>query len=203
MTTQHIPHATVETLEVGGRTVTLRFMTEDDGDLVLAFARALPQHDLVFLHRDITDSDEVATWIEAIEQGLEGVILAVAASGPAGSDDSGAVLGYSSVSRSPLSWSRHVAELRVVVGEDARGMGLGRALTAEAFRIAEDLGVRKMVAQMTIDQQGAIHTFKKLGFTSEALLHDHVLDADGTTLDLIVMSQDVAAFAHTLAHLED
>jgi hypothetical protein len=45
-----------------------------------------------------------------------------------------------------------------------------------------------MVAQMTIDQQGAIHTFKRLGFTSEALLHDHVLDADGTTLALVVMS---------------
>ncbi|MDA1145342.1 MAG: GNAT family N-acetyltransferase [Chloroflexi bacterium] len=129
-----------------------------------------------------------------MEQGLEGVILAVT---------DGAVLGYSSVSRSPVAWSRHVAELRVVVGPDARGHGLGRALTAEAFRIAEDLGVRKMVAQMTIDQQGALRTFKQLGFTSEALLHDHVLDADGTTLDLVVMSQDVAAFATTLANLED
>lgn len=192
--TQHIPHATVETLEVGGRAVTLRFMTEQDAEVVLAFAGELPQHDLVFLHRDITDADAVAAWIGDIEQGIEGVILAVA---------DGAVLGYSSVSRSPLSWSRHVAELRVVVGEAGRGQGLGRALTAEAFRIAEDLGVRKMVAQMTIDQQGAIHTFKSLGFTSEALLHDQVLDADGTTLDLVVMSQDVAAFEHTLAHLED
>ena len=192
--TQHIPHATVETLEVGGREVTLRFMTEDDAEIVLAFTSGLPQHDIVFLHRDITEAEGIAEWIADIEQGLEGVILAVA---------DGAVLGYSSVSRSPLSWSRHVAELRVVVGPDARGQGLGRALTAEAFRIAEDLGVRKMVAQMTIDQQGAIHTFKRLGFTSEALLHDHVLDADGTTLDLVVMSQDVAAFAHTLAHLED
>jgi len=192
--TQHIPHATVETLQIGGRDVTLRFMTQDDADLVLAFARGLPQHDLVFLHRDITDADEVAGWITDIEQGLEGVILAVS---------SGAVLGYSSVSRSPVAWSHHVAELRVVVGPDARGQGLGRALTAEAFRIAEDLGVRKMVAQMTIDQQGALHTFKRFGFTSEALLHDQVLDADGTTLDLVVMSQDVGAFERTLAHLED
>ena len=191
--TQHIPHATLETTQIGGRDVTLRFMTEDDAALLLTFARALPQHDLVFLHRDITDSSEVADWIEAIEQGLEGVILAVA---------DGGVLGYSSVSRSPLSWSRHVAELRVVVGPDARGQGLGRALTAEAFRIAEDLGVRKMVAQMTIDQQGALRTFKRLGFTSEALLHDQVLDEDGSTLDLVVMSQDVGGFAQTLADLE-
>jgi L-amino acid N-acyltransferase YncA len=192
--TQHIPHATVETLQIGGREVTLRFMTEDDADLALSFASSLPQHDIVFLHRDITQAAGIAAWLADIEQGLEGVILAVAGD---------AVVGYSSVSRSPLSWSRHVAELRVVVGPDARGQGLGRALTAEAFRIAEDLGVRKMVAQMTIDQQGALHTFKRLGFTSEALLHDQVLDADGTTLDLVVMSQDVAAFAHTLAHLED
>jgi len=193
--TQHIPHATLETVEIAGQPITLRFMTEDDADVVIAFARALPTHDLVFLHRDITQSEEVQSWIEDLEHGLEGVILAI--------DGGGAVVGYSSVSRSPLGWYRHVAELRVVVGEQARGKGLGRALTAEAFRIAEDLGVRKMVAQMTIDQQGAIHTFKRLGFTSEALLHDHVMDADGTTLDLVIMSQDVAAFEHTLAHLAD
>ena len=193
--TQHIPHATLETVEIGGQRVTLRFMTEDDAELLLAFARALPAHDLVFLHRDITQSDEVQAWIEEIEHGLEGVILAVAADG--------SVLGYSSVSRSPLSWNRHVAELRVLVGEQGRGHGLGRALTAEAFRIAEDLGVRKMVAQMTLDQLGAIHTFKRLGFTSEALLHDHVMDEDGSTLDLVIMSQDVFAFEHTLAHLGD
>jgi len=193
--TQHIPHATLETVEIGGQPVTLRFMTEDDSEIVLSFAQALPPHDLVFLHRDITQADQMQAWIEDLELGLEGVVLAVSADG--------AVLGYSSVSRSPLSWYRHVAELRVLVGELGRGHGLGRALTAEAFRIAEDLGVRKMVAQMTIDQQGALHTFKRFGFTSEALLHDHVMDADGTTLDLLIMSQDVSAFEHTLAHLED
>jgi len=91
----------------------------------------------------------------------------------------------------------------VLVGERGRGHGLGRSLTAEAFRIAEDMGVRKMVAQMTIDQDGAIRTFKRLGFTSEALLHDHVMDADGSTLDLVIMSQDVFAFERTLAQLED
>ncbi len=191
--TQHIPHATLATVEIGGNPVTLRFMTEDDGALLLAFARALPPHDLVFLHRDITQSDQVDAWIEDLRQGVEGVILAI--------DRSGQVGGYSSVSRSQVAWSRHVAEVRVVVGEAARGQGLGRALTAEAFRIAEDLGVRKMVAQMTIDQQGALHTFKRLGFTSEALLHDHVMDADGTTVDLVLMSQDVTAFEQTLTRL--
>ena len=193
--TQHIPHATLETVEIGGQPVTLRFMTEDDAAIVLAFTRTLAPHDLVFLHRDITQADEVEAWIEDLEHGLEGVILAVSADGD--------VLGYSSVSRSPVAWYRHVAELRVLVGEQGRGHGLGRALTAEAFRIAEDMGVRKMVAQMTIDQQGGLHTFKRLGFTSEALLHDHVMDADGTTLDMVIMSQDVAAFEHTLASLKD
>jgi L-amino acid N-acyltransferase YncA len=192
--TQHIPHATLDTLNIGGREVTLRFMTEDDEQALLDFARALPAHDLIFLQRDITQPEEVRQLVESIEQGLEGVVLA---------DAGGAVVGYSSVSRSAIRWSRHVAELRVVVGPEMRGAGLGRALTKEAFRIAEDLGVRKMVAQMTMDQQGAIRVFKRLGFTSEALLHDQVVDADGTLYDLIVMSQDVAAFERTLARLED
>jgi len=60
-----------------------------------------------------------------------------------------------------------------------------------------------MVAQMTIDQQGALHTYKRIGFTAEALVHDRVIDLGGTTLDLVIMSQDVVAFDYTRAHLED
>jgi L-amino acid N-acyltransferase YncA len=122
-----------------------------------------------------------------------GVILAI---------EDGAVVGFSSVARNPTKWMRHIAEVRVVIAESMRGHGLGRHLTAEAFRVAVDLGVTRMMAQMTMDQLAAIRTFRELGFTPMALLHDHVVDDDGTAYDLMLMHEEVSSFDETLAGLQ-
>ena len=72
-----------------------------------------------------------------------------------------------------------------------RGKGLGRVLTEAIFAQALEHGIEKMVAQMTIDQKGAIATFEELGFRPEALLRDHVKDRYGEKHDLLVYSHDV------------
>ena len=74
-----------------------------------------------------------------------------------------------------------------------RGKGLGR-LTQEAFALALELGIEKMVAQMTVDQKGAIAVFEGMGFRPEALLRDHVKDRERKKHDLLVLSHDVARF---------
>ena len=73
-------------------------------------------------------------------------------------------------------------------------MGLGRRLTEEAFALALSQGLEKMMAQMTLDQKGAISTFESLGFRPEALLRDHVKDRDGARHDLLVLSHDIRRF---------
>jgi L-amino acid N-acyltransferase YncA len=168
-------------------------MTPDDADEMLRFARSLPTHDLLFLPTDITEVEGLNDWIDSILVGTAGIILAV---------DDGGIVGFSSVTRTPARWMRHVAELRVVVAESMRGHHLGHHLTAEAFRIAVDLGVTRVTAQMTMDQLAAIRTFRELGFTPMAILHDHVLDDDGVAYDLVLMHQEVASFDETLAHLD-
>ena len=60
-------------------------------------------------------------------------------------------------------------------------------------------GSAKMVAQMTVDQRGAIGVFEGLGFRAEALLHDHVKDRDGRTHDIVILSHDVAKFQSQMA----
>lgn len=174
--------------ELAGGTVTLRLMTRDDRDAVLAFARALPEHDLLFLRRDITQPEAVDDWIAEIERGEILTILALA---------EGKVVGYATIHRNTLRWAAHVAELRVTVAEAWRGKGLGRLLTQEAFANALGLGIEKMLAQMTLDQKGAIATFEGLGFRPEALLRDQVKDRDGKKHDLLVLSHDVARFEAT------
>lgn len=174
------------TVRAGGRDVTLRYMTPGDKAGILAFARALPEHDLLFLRRDITEEAAVDDWVRELESGEIVTILAVAGA---------EVLGYATIHKSLLRWTSHVAELRVTVAEQARGGGIGRVLTQEAFANALVAGIEKMVAQMTLDQKGAIATFEGLGFRPEALLRDQVRDRDGNKHDLLVLSHEVARFA--------
>jgi L-amino acid N-acyltransferase YncA len=161
-------------------------MTAADRDPILAFARALPPHDLLFLRRDITDEPSVDAWLRDITDGYVVTLLAI--------DADGSVLGYGTVHRNELSWSTHVGELRVMVAESMRGRGLGRVLTQESFALALSMGIEKMMAQMTLDQKSAIATFEGMGFRPEALLRDHVRDRAGTKHDLLVLSHEVARF---------
>ena len=173
------------TRRAGNQDVTLRHMSAGDKAGILAFARALPEHDLLFLRRDITQEDAVNDWIREMEAGEIVSIVATK-----GAD----IVGYATIHLSTLRWTAHVAELRVMVAASMRGAGLGRMLTQEAFANALSAGVEKMVAQMTLDQKGAIATFEGLGFRPEALLRDQVKDRQGNKHDLLVLSHEVARF---------
>ncbi|GAC1330903.1 MAG: GNAT family N-acetyltransferase [Beijerinckiaceae bacterium] len=161
----------------------IRLMSANDGPDVLAFARELPPHDLLFLPRDISQPKVLTAWMSEIERGSFTSLIATA---------EGKVVGCAAIVRDPLSWSRHVGELRVVTSASVRGKGVGRALIEEAFALALGLGLEKLSAQMTIDQRGAIEIFEGLGFRGEALLRNQVRGSDGTKHDIVILSHDVA-----------
>jgi len=170
---------------ISGGTVTFCLMERADRDSILAFARRLPPDDLLFLRLDITSPEGASEWLRNIEAGRTVTVLAEAA---------GAIVGYASVHHNDTMWNRHLGEIRVNVGSEYRRRGLGRRLTDEVFSIARSLGLRKITAQMTPDQRGARATFERLGFRPEALLADFVVDREGKTRDLLIMSHDIAGF---------
>ena len=165
-----------------GSQLELRIMGSADKEAVLGFARSLPQEDLLFLRVDITEERVVDDWIDNLEAGRSTSLVAYDASG---------LVGYATVHRNPAPWTRGVGELRVNVGPEYRGRGLGRILTARIFDLAQGLGLRKLMANMTADQHGAQAAFRRLGFVPEALLADYVEDRDGTPRDLVIMSYSI------------
>lgn len=183
------PLAYPAVLTLAGTEVTLRFLAAGDGDAILEFARKLPPHDLLFLRRDITDPEQVDQWLRDTEHGLSLTILAI-------SGDE--VVGYATVASDGLNWTRHVRELRVLVGPAMRGKNLGRLLTEQAFAIARQQGVKKMVAQMTTDQKAAVKVFREMGFEPEARMRGQVMDREGMVHDLLIMGLDVDAFQSKL-----
>jgi len=176
-------HGFPKTVTIETGTLDLRLMAAADEAQVLAFAQDLPVHDLLFLPRDISQPKVLTAWVRAIEAGGMTTLLA---------SEGGKVIGCAAVFRDPLSWSPHVGELRVVTSPAARGKGVGRALIQECFALMLQIGIEKIVAHMTIDQQGAIAVFESLGFRSEGLLREQVQDREGKRHDIVILSHDVA-----------
>lgn len=176
------------TTNLGGVHLTFRLMTPEDAPAIEAFAKALPLDDLTFLRTDITQPETIKNWMNYLRMGRTISILA--------ETEDKVIAGYASIHMNEAQWMRHVGELRVLVGRDYRGIGLGKRLTNEAFSIAKDLGLKKITAQMTTDQRSARQVFEHLGFRPEALLADHVMTRDGQTHDLLIMSYDVAGFSN-------
>jgi RimJ/RimL family protein N-acetyltransferase len=163
--------------------IEFHLMTRADEAAVLAFARALPTHDLLFLPRNISQPKVLSAWINEIERGDITSLLAL---------KGGAVVGCGTVVRDTHSWSPHVGEIRMVVSLDVRGQGVGRALSQETFALALGAGLEKLSVQMTVDQRAAIALFEGLGFKAEALLRDHVKDVNGQKHDIVVLGHNVA-----------
>ena len=74
-------HTYPQTRVVDGQEITLRYMAPADKAGMLAFARAMPEHDLLFLRRDITEDSAVDGWLADIAGGLVTTLLAEAGGG--------------------------------------------------------------------------------------------------------------------------
>ena len=162
--------------------VTIRLMKPEDSQDLLAFARSLPEDDLLFLSVDITRPEVVEQWARNIQSGRTRTVLAEAG---------GKLVGHGTLSFNELTWTRHLGEIQLMISPDRRGGGLGSLLANEVFALAHELGLQKLVARMASEQRGAMQVFERLGFKAEALLADYVIDRQGRTHDLIVMSHDV------------
>ena len=163
--------------------IEFRHMSQADEAAVLEFARGLPAHDLLFLPRNISEPKVLSAWIKEIERGAIVSLLAV---------KGGKVVGCGTVVRDPHSWSPHVGEIRNVVSPQVRGLGVGRALSQETVALALEMGLEKLIVQMTVDQVSAIALFEGMGFRGEALLREHVRDLDGNKHDIVVLGHNVA-----------
>lgn len=162
--------------------VAIRSLADCTDRALETFVGKVPVHDLLFLDRDIRQPRVLAAWRRAIEQGTVHSLLAV-------SGDE--ILATTAVLRDPLSWSDHVADVRLLVLPEARGKGVGRALLAASIEHAIAQGATKLIARMTPDQRGAITLFEESGFRGEALLRDQVRDTNGDLHDIAMLSLDV------------
>jgi len=170
------------TTSIKDRSIAIRLMNPEDGAALLAFAQSLPADDLLFLSVDITRPEVINQWARNIQAGRVKTVLAEA---------DGKLIGHGTLYLSELTWTRHLGEIQLLISPEYRGGGLGSLLANEVFALAQESGLQKLIARMAADQKGALQVFERLGLKAEALLTDFVIDRQGRTHDLIVMSHDI------------
>ncbi|HXG48634.1 MAG TPA: GNAT family protein [Methylomirabilota bacterium] len=87
-----------------------------------------------------------------------------------------------------IDWlSRHAA-LGVFIGErDCRGKGYGsQALRLMLRHAFQDLGLRRVYLFALADNEGALATYRKVGFTLEGTMRQHIFKA-GRFRDIVVL----------------
>jgi ribosomal protein S18 acetylase RimI-like enzyme len=156
----------------------LRPITAPDTPALVAFVARIPEGDRTFLEADALDPARVASW--AGDQRARRVVAV----------DGADVVGIVTVVPG-VGWTSHVGELRLVVDPARRRAGLGRALARRGLLEALDLGLAKLTVEVMAPNQGALAMFTGLGFTPEALLHDHVRDRTGALQDLVILAHEV------------
>ena len=166
-----------------GKGATIALAEAGDGPGLLQFYRAMPEEDRLVLKEDVTTSDWLDRFLLKLASGE-----AISIVGKVG----GEIRGEGTLYRTFHGWSRHVGEIRLNVDRSARGQGLGLALARQIVKIATDVGIDKLVAQMVDDQPAARRTFEKLGFHKEAELPNHVTDIHGKRRDLLIYADDVS-----------
>ncbi|GGC16962.1 N-acetyltransferase [Novosphingobium marinum] len=169
-------------LTIAGSPVEFRSMRRGDEDAIRRFAETVPSHDLLFLQRDIRSAKVVDAWLEQIERGYIRSTIAIGDDG---------IIGCNALVRDDLSWSPHVADIRIISAPGARGEGLGRALAQDCLLGAAEMDLAKLTVRMTPDQDAALKLFEDMGFVPEALLREHVKDADGQSRDILILALDL------------
>lgn len=162
--------------------ITFSRMDTADRNRIHAFTQSLPERDLLFLRHDITDTQVIDDWLRAIDRGQTITILA---------EEDERLIGYCSLHRSQILWTRHLGEIRMLVSPNYRGKGIGKHLVQQLFGFTYGFNLQKVMVNMMSTQRDAQTLFHNLGFIPEALLHDWAIDRYGRTHDLIVMSREV------------
>lgn len=158
--------------------VEVRAVTTGDVDGLRAFFQKIPEGDRTFFREDVLAKGAIERWLDDPRQHR---LLAI---------HNGAIAGHLAVIAG-VGWSQHVGEIRLVVGPDHRGVGLGRLLAQRAVAEAAGIGLTKLVVEVAADQEATVAMFSKLGFEPEALFKEHVVDQSGARHDLLVLAHFV------------
>jgi RimJ/RimL family protein N-acetyltransferase len=165
-----------------GTDVIIRPLRKDDLGRSLAFFRALPIEDRLYLRKNVTRLEVVKQRILDIESD-EVRRLVIVCGDEIVADGALELKGH--------DWKEHTGELRVIVARPFQRKGLGMLLTRELYLLAVSERLEKLVIKVMEPQIAARKIVEKLGFREDTILTQYARDIKGERHNLVVMQCDL------------
>ncbi len=165
-----------------GNKVTVRPLKPEDKDDLYALFQAIPNGDRLFLKDDVSNQKVIDEWCNSIN--YDNILPLVALS-------DGKIVADGTLHKQRERWMRPIGKVRLVVHPEYRRRHIAVCLIEELIEIARDAGLNKLDAEFIAEQTGAIEAFRSIGFTTAAVLHDHVFDLKGQTHDFVILTYDL------------
>ncbi|MEM2175438.1 MAG: GNAT family protein [Candidatus Micrarchaeia archaeon] len=162
-----------------GKSITIRPMIKEDARGLYEFFSGLDKEDKIFLRDDVSNPEVTRKWAENLNYDIVLPLLGISEN---------KIIADGTLHSSNYFWTRHVAEIRIVVAKDFRNTGIGKKIVSELFFYALKRGFKKITAHVPFYQLNTIKIFETLGFEKEAILRKHIIVQGKGYSDLIIMS---------------
>ncbi|UFJ39236.1 GNAT family N-acetyltransferase [Brevibacillus humidisoli] len=164
-----------------GKQITLRPAQSDDASAIIKrIKRVVNEGGYLEEEPDsiATTREEAETIREMKEQGSMYTVAVL----------DGEVVGVAQLKRGQLNMNAHVADFRIWVGPNYRGLGIGKQLMQYSIDWAEAHGLEKISLDVFSNNQLAVEMYKRYGFEVEGTRVRHFV-IDGEYVDEIFMSK--------------
>lgn len=162
--------------------IRLRPVADGDHPLLFSLRRDKMLQSRLLTVPDATDDVALHAWIERRQNEQGGAFLIIE------DQANGKPSGYVQITQ--VHRQNATAYGGIVLAEEARGAGLGRAaLTELGVHASQVLGLRKLMAEIDIDNIASIGLHLSLGYRQVGLLEAHFTDANDMTRDVMLFER--------------
>jgi len=165
-----------------GIEIEIRPLESNDGKAILSFFKNLPQPEVMFFKRRVSDPEVIKSWCENIELDSRLPLLAL---------HEGKVVAISSLLQNKGGWKRHIGRISQSILPKYRQKGIAGKLVQELVDVARMAGLQKVEAEFIDKQEGGQKLFALLGFTHLLKLEDYVQDMQAINHDYVLMGMDL------------
>ncbi len=165
-----------------GIEIEIRPLEAGDEKALLSFFKNLPQPEVMFFKRRVSDPEVIKSWCENIELDSRLPLLAL---------HEGKVVAISSLLQNKGGWKRHIGRISQSILPKYRQKGIAGKLVQELVDVARMAGLQKVESEFIDKQEGGQKLFALLGFTHLLRLEDYVQDMQAINHDYVLMGMDL------------
>jgi len=167
-----------------GRELLIRRPTEVDLDRMLAFFAQLPAAVKNHLRYDVGRDREAGRGrVNQVDGQNHWRLVA--------EREDGTFVADGTMDREMFGWTRHIADMRIVVDPRFDDKGLREAIAEELVRAAQQAGVERMETEVLLEHTSYIAFLENIGFSREVVRKAYAKGVDGKLHDVVIMSNDL------------